>query len=390
MASGPDRPPASSNALSGQSKAAGKSRGVVSTAARRVGTGGDGGMMEPRRSTSLKRKTSSARSPLHRVSSAGPTTPASTATPSREPSPARVPPRLSTSSTRASSRSRKNSQEVSPNRGPDSPGLGNGVGSRPLDETSKPQLPAPAVDAPPDVSSPDKSNMLPPRTAVRRADQESTTNLPNTSSKRISLPTSEDAAKTEPDGDDLNGRTTPRTTSGRGSVLETVQEASTPSTSSADKTLNLGNVNEQSRPPRIDEEPLSRVSKQAAIESGSDSGGKSSGAKDEKRRNASISARPGDVLPKRSYTSLNSARGKPGDGSVRNMIVETETVSSVPQVALGVGVGERGASGRVDPSTVRMKPSTETIRPKKEKKKQTRKPTTIPSGTGTFCVQCHI
>lgn len=166
--------------------------------------------------------------------------------------------------------------------------------------------------------------------------------------------------------------------SGGGSVLETVQEASTPSTSSAEKNANSSTSNEQPQPPKIDEETPSRVTKQAA-ESGSESGGnKSSGTKEEKRRNTSL--RPGDILPKRSYTSLNSARAKPGDGSVRHMIVETETVSSIPQVSLGVGAGERGAAGRVESGTLRMKPSNETIRPRKEKKK-TRKHTALASGT---------
>lgn len=64
------------------------------------------------------------------------------------------------------------------------------------------------------------------------------------------------------------------------------------------------------------------------------------------------------------------------------MIVETETVSSVPQVAVGGGAGERGLSGRIeDGSSLRLKPSTETIRPKKEKKKGVRKTPSFMSGT---------
>lgn len=71
-------------------------------------------------------------------------------------------------------------------------------------------------------------------------------------------------------------------------------------------------------------------------------------------------------------TSLSGTRAKPSEGSVRNMIVETETVSSIPQVSLGVGSGDRGNAGRADQGTLRMKPSTETIRPRKEKKKTRR------------------
>src|SRR5699024_9387204 len=94
--------------------------------------------------------------------------------------------------------------------------------------------------------------------------------------------------------------------------------------------------------------------------------------------------KPGDIISKQSFTSLNTGKGKPGDGSMRNMIVETETVSSVPQVSLG-GTNERGGPGRAEPGgSVRVKASNETIRPKKEKKKPTRKPTNLGSGTGTL------
>lgn len=69
---------------------------------------------------------------------------------------------------------------------------------------------------------------------------------------------------------------------------------------------------------------------------------------------------------------------------LRSMTVETETVSSIPQVSLGVGGGERGASGRNDLNgSVRLQPSNETIRPKKEKKKITRKQPSINAGTAS-------
>lgn len=64
------------------------------------------------------------------------------------------------------------------------------------------------------------------------------------------------------------------------------------------------------------------------------------------------------------------------------MTVETETVSSIPQVAVGGGAGERGLSGRTENgSSLRLKPSAETIRPKKEKKKGVRKTPSFISGT---------
>ncbi|KAL7271285.1 Vacuolar inheritance and morphology protein [Rhizina undulata] len=54
------------------------------------------------------------------------------------------------------------------------------------------------------------------------------------------------------------------------------------------------------------------------------------------------------------------------DNSSRSMTVETETVSSIPQVAVGAVGGAGGAS-------IRSKKSTDTIRPKKEKKRVTKR-----------------
>jgi hypothetical protein len=58
------------------------------------------------------------------------------------------------------------------------------------------------------------------------------------------------------------------------------------------------------------------------------------------------------------------------------MIVETETVPTIPQVALATG-GKLESSG----GTLKTKPSTETIKPKKEKKR-TRKQPTVNPGAG--------
>jgi hypothetical protein len=59
------------------------------------------------------------------------------------------------------------------------------------------------------------------------------------------------------------------------------------------------------------------------------------------------------------------------------MTVETETVASVPQIALAANVGKDGANG-----SLRRRPSSDTIRPKKEKKKVARKAASVTSGTG--------
>jgi len=80
-------------------------------------------------------------------------------------------------------------------------------------------------------------------------------------------------------------------------------------------------------------------------------------------------------MPTTKFSS--TGRGKPsGEGPTRNMMtVETETVSSIPQIAVGGSLG-----GPINGS-LRAKPSSETIRPKKEKKKA-RKAPSVTSGTG--------
>jgi len=96
----------------------------------------------------------------------------------------------------------------------------------------------------------------------------------------------------------------------------------------------------------------------------------------QEQRSASAQ-RPHHISAKPSLSSLStrSATQPP----LRNMTVETETVPSVAQSA--IGNQERSASGRVDGS-LRLKPSNETIRPKKERKPAKRKAPSINAGTG--------
>ncbi|QSS63916.1 phospholipid metabolism enzyme regulator [Histoplasma capsulatum] len=153
--------------------------------------------------------------------------------------------------------------------------------------------------------------------------------------------------------------------SGAGSILETVQEA--------------GALLEPPVPGNREEnvEESAPFVAKTGVESGSDSGGNRG-----KPRISPANARPGDIISKRSFSSLSSTRGKLGDTPARNMIIEAETVSSIPQVSLGGGAGERSAAVRTDTSgSVRLKASDETIRPKKEKKKPVRRPTALPAGT---------
>ncbi|KAL4807034.1 vacuolar segregation subunit 7-domain-containing protein [Aspergillus unguis] len=308
----------------------------------------------------------------------GPVSTTSSTLSSREPSPSssshRVRTSASTSTSRVSSRSRKRKPERSPDRSATSspvPGPG-----KPPSQNTKPLVLSPPTNVEPssDAPSPEKPNM-PLWAGNRRLEQES--NLPNTSSKRTQTG-EEYVAKS----DRSAPRPVNRSTNGSGSALETVQEASDHSTPSTDTILGQP-APEDAKLEKIDEDSTPKASR-LQNESGSDSGGnKSSEQMEENRRRPSFASKNHDtIIPKRSTTSLSGgSRTKPADGSVRNMIVETETVSSIPQVGLGVAAGDRG-SGRVDTGTLRMKPSTETIRPKKEKKRS-RKPAALTSGTAS-------
>jgi hypothetical protein len=76
---------------------------------------------------------------------------------------------------------------------------------------------------------------------------------------------------------------------------------------------------------------------------------------------------------KPSLASLHAMRSR-NEPPLRNMTVETETVPSVAQTT--IGSSDRSASGRIDGS-LRLKPSNETIRPKKERKTAKRKAPSI-------------
>ncbi|KAI9372185.1 vacuolar segregation subunit 7-domain-containing protein [Aspergillus egyptiacus] len=365
------------NGTSGGSKAAQDSEPVLSHARRSVS---ENDMSELPRSTTKSQSHTPFVSQLPKPSH---TTPGVSGTssstnsniPSREPSPSSSSHRLhnSTSSSRVPSRSRKRNSDRSPNRSATSPSPG--PGKKPSAVKSLVLSPPPNVEPSSDAPSPDKSNM-PLWAESQRSEDEHT--LPSTSSKRTQ--STIDDYVTKPD------RSAPRAVNrgvnGSSSALETVQEmASDQSTPSTDTVLPAPGL-EETRLEKIDEDATPKPSR-VHTESGSDSGGnKSSEQMEENRRRSSSSTKgPSTVIPKGSSASLSGGpRAKPADGSVRNMIVETETVSSIPQVSLGVGTGERGSSGRVDPGTLRMKPSTETIRPRKEKRRA-RKPAPLTSGT---------
>ena len=148
-------------------------------------------------------------------------------------------------------------------------------------------------------------------------------------------------------------RTPHRGIGGPGATLETVQESSLPGTPaiSVGRGPLAASLAASDRPEKISENFADDATPKATgtrPESGSESGGAvSAGPQKESKESrkamlASNSAKPQVVHPKRSITQLLPAKGRMGsEGMVKNMTVETETVSTIPQVSLGGGAGER-------------------------------------------------
>lgn len=368
--------------------------------------------------------------PLHRssttplFSSSSSTT--SSPKPSREPSPIRPSLRSSTFAVPRGPRSRKNSQELSPNRSQTSsiPAIPSAAAiQRALSAAGTPQLQPsynsdssfdvtrsqktakglgggsnhlglnlPRVKSPPLSTSSSKSSIYSPR---NKYDQSSLTPCiilehptPVTESK-VGIDEAEEGISL------ASGMRTPvRGPSVSAPTLETVQESIVPNTLStgATKPHHGGKGGSDDRPESIVEdsmeEHLARGTKMRP-ESGSESGGNKSTAtsKESKElRRPGSSAKPQIMHPKKSITQLHPVKTKSvSEGTAKNMTVETETVSTIPQVALGGGAVERTASGRVETGgSLRLKPSNETIRPRKDKKKVMRKAPSISAGTGRF------
>lgn len=301
---------------------------------------------------------------------------------SREHSPSRPNLRMtsSNSTSRVPSLSRKGSEDRSPARssGQSSPSaLPSASAVQRASQNSKPPVLSPPPNAESaDVPSAEKPSM-PVWATSRRLDLDPA--IPNTSSKRSPGP--EDNT---PKNDRGAPRNVGRGLNGSGPPLETVQETASDQSTPSIETAGNQPPPEEPRLPKIDEDAIPKQAPISTVESGSDSGGnKTSRTVDEDKGHASSGTKMGRaIIPKRSSTSLAGGRGKAADGSVRNMTVETETVSSIPQVSLGVPAGDRNNVGRSDQGTVRVKPSTETIRPKREKKK-TRRPPALTSGTAS-------
>jgi hypothetical protein len=173
-------------------------------------------------------------------------------------------------------------------------------------------------------------------------------------------------------------RTPARGVGGSAPALETVQEVSPLGSprapESMEEKLDDSFISETSQSDAADISFVKNLvgkANMALNESGSENGSIKTS-----RRSGPTSAPPLTTRQSSSSVKPGPAKGKAGEVSLQSMTVETE-VTAIPQVALAPG-GTQSTAG-----TLRQKPSTETIRPKKEKKKSSRKQPAVTSGTAS-------
>ena len=369
-----------------------------------------------------------ATTPIHSMSPSAPTSPRS----SREVSPTRGPFKSVIPVASRLSRSRKNSQDLSPHRHPNvlNPSIPTVPSAaaiqRALSATgvSTPHLlSSTSVETQPDNTRPQKQikgpggavlsvGVTPPRfkspplsaSSTRIHSPRKTELPPLTPSIVVDLPTPNSASSADVEAEGTENMTLPgvrtpvRGTSGS-STLETVQESSLPDEPAMKATtLQSGRTEDNARLSTKEQKAESEMQPKTTKtmhESGSESGGNkitdSQTQNPKKTSKTPTTTRAPTIQPKKSVSQFNAPKAKiASEGTVRNMTVETETVSSVPQVAVQGSTGERGTLGRIDTTgSLRLKPSTETIRPKKERRKTVRKPASIHSGTGGLFSRFH-
>ncbi|ETS74582.1 hypothetical protein PFICI_13066 [Pestalotiopsis fici W106-1] len=193
-----------------------------------------------------------------------------------------------------------------------------------------------------------------------------------------SEPASQVASDTEGDAAETpSGMLTPvGGPSGGSSQLETVQEVSQPGTPGADLNLALERLS-QGQPLGSESAAHRAVKSGSNSESGSDSGSIRRGSKILGPA-AGAAAAPPSLQTRQSSSALRFGgnKGLLADPS-KHITVEEEEVSSGPRLALGLTTTNQVGNG-----SLKTKPSSETIRPRKEKRKPTRKAASVASGTG--------
>ncbi|KAK8014712.1 hypothetical protein PG990_008008 [Apiospora arundinis] len=221
-----------------------------------------------------------------------------------------------------------------------------------------------------------KNDQDPPAINVQRA-----TPSPNPRSTEASSQAPSDA-----EGDDgamlPSGMRTPaRGPSGANSTLETVQEVSQPNTPGPNLDMAIEKLSQAaaatSEMASRSDPAVNRPSRAGRNGTNSESGSDSGSVKATTRRSSSVAPPP--MLHSRQSSTALKFGGKghtTGETSSKHITVEEEEVNTMPRVTLGLKEPGQGVSG-----SLKTKQSSETIRPRKEKKKATRKQPT--SGTAS-------
>ncbi|KAI0434422.1 hypothetical protein F5Y09DRAFT_252208 [Xylaria sp. FL1042] len=228
--------------------------------------------------------------------------------------------------------------------------------------------PPPTFGKPTIASSARRNDPEPPVINVQRA----------TPSPHVE-PNSQSASDVEAEDSHLSpGMRTPnRGPSNGSSTLETVQEVSQPNTprpglDAAIKKLEETATSQNSMRNKTDDTTSASV-KSSQNATNSESGSDSGSVKTDTRRSSSTAPPPRLHSRQSSSTLKFSGRGQPsGESSSRNMTVETEEVKDMPQLSLIPNAGGQRVNG-----SLRTRPSNETIKPKKEKKRHTRKAASV-------------
>ncbi|KLU91220.1 hypothetical protein MAPG_09742 [Magnaporthiopsis poae ATCC 64411] len=241
---------------------------------------------------------------------------------------------------------------------------------------------SPRLRSPPPVLN--KPNQGLPR---KGSDQD----LPTINFQRPTPPVTFDPSQSDNEGDDSHLQPGMRTPArGSTSTLETVQEVSplgSPTPEGIDAALEklAGErlISDTASQLDVAEISVAKAMKARATMAQNESGSEAGSIKAE-RRPAMTSAPSGLGLrqPSSSTLAKTGSSGanktpKPSEGTVKTMTVETETVTSIPQVSVAPA-GMQGSNG-----SLRTKPSSETIRPRKEKKKPSRKQQMVQSGAAS-------
>ncbi|KAI1778029.1 hypothetical protein F4818DRAFT_283260 [Hypoxylon cercidicola] len=326
---------------------------------------------------------------------------------SREPSPTRPSlktGRLSRAST-SSTRSRKNSlHDPSPPRSRSNiptpsttprqlsstttPSLPPPSNSEPVLRSPAPQKPSIAAelskDSPrwpisPRLKSPPPSIGRPAVGSLSRKNEQETPaiNVQRATPSPHVEPASQSASDNEVEEQYLSSgmRTPARGPSNGSSTLETVQEVSQPNTPRPELDVAIEKLAETAAAQSRTTAGKPNSSQNAT---NSESGSEGGNVKPHPRRASSTAPAP-PLHSRQSSTALKLVGKGPttAESSSRNMTVETE-IANLPQLSLAPNTRGQGANG-----SLRTKPSSETIKPKKEKKRHTRKPTSVASGNAS-------